>query len=78
MEARLHRPHVPSELLVDPRIALRHNFVGVFHKAAADARRPGPHAATAFSPEVHAFAVAWNFGVVLIGFWQNNMLGLAV
>jgi hypothetical protein len=52
VQPRLDRLYVPTKLLVDAVVGLRHGLVGVFDEAAAEAGRPGAHAAAALAPAV--------------------------
>ena len=72
MQPRLDGPDVPSEFLVDSLVALGHYFVGVLY--AATAGDPCSAAPAALTPAVHAFAVEWYFGVLLIFLWEDDML----
>jgi hypothetical protein len=60
--------------LIDAVVSLGDDFIGVLHAAAEDAWHPCPHKSAAFSPAVKTLAIRRDILIVLILFWQSNVL----
>ena len=75
MESWFYGFEVSSELLIDAFVTLWNSFVGIFDATTADTGSPGPHAATALAPAIHALAVEGCFFFVVVFGREENMFG---
>ena len=69
MKPWLDCSEIPTELLINPLVTLRNDFVGILDEATANAGHPCPHAPAAFSPTVHAFSIQGYIRIIIVLFW---------
>jgi hypothetical protein len=74
MKTWLHSFQIPPKFLIDSRLTLLDNLIGVIDKAATNAGCPSSHASTNLAPTFHAFTIGGNIIVVTILLGYVNML----